>query len=139
MTTTTTKPAWATGDYRTSYDDLVKSWGHEIVEQDDFGSYQGDLIYLLRDGDRYGLLVVGYGSCSGCDELRSVDPWDDEGDWTAVVALADKLRADVHWEADKDALMAWVSEHPENHWWAYDLDIRRWLNDHGAHLTTEEN
>lgn len=136
---TTTKPAWVTCDYGTSYDDLVKSWGYEIVDQEEFGSYQGDLTYLLRDGERYGLLVIGYGSCSGCDELQAIEPWDDDGDWTEVVELADRLRDEIHWEDDKDALMAWVDEHPENHWWSYDDQIRAWLNDHGANLTTEEN
>ena len=136
---TTTKPAWVTSDYGTSYEDLVKSWGHEIVDQEEFGSYQGDLIYILRDGDRHGLLVIGYGSCSGCDELEARQPWDDEGDWSGVIALADELRQDVHWEADKGALMAWVGAHPESHWWAYDNSIRQWLNGHGANLNTEEN
>lgn len=135
----TPKPAWVTGDYGTSYDQLVKSWGHEVIDQDEFGSYQGDLIYLLREGDRHGLLVLGYGSCSGCDELQSVEPWDDEGDWTDVVLLAVRLAGEVHWEPTKGALMDWVNSYPENHWWSYDHSIRKWLNDRGAALPLDSD
>lgn len=136
---TTTKPTWITSDYGTSYDDLVKSWGHEIADRGVFGSYQGDLVYLLRDGRRHGLLVVGYGSCSGCDELQAREPWDDDGDWTGVVALAETLQHDIHWEEDAISLMAWVSRHPENHWWAWDDEIKRWLNKRGATLPTGDD
>lgn len=71
---TTPKPDWVTEKYGTDYEELVGSWGHEVLSFDTIGSYQGDHLVLLRDGDRYGIVVIGYGSCSGCDALQAVGP-----------------------------------------------------------------
>lgn len=55
-----------------SYDEIIATFG-DIVKQWEVGSYQGDYIYLLKEGDRYTLSVVGYGSCSGCDALEGLE------------------------------------------------------------------
>jgi len=55
------------------YKPLLESMGHEIVLQVDDQDYQGDSRLLLKDGDRYGLLIFGWGSCSGCDALQACD------------------------------------------------------------------
>ena len=134
----TPKPEWVSGEYGMSYDEIVSSWGYQLVDSEAFGDYQGDYAYLLRDGDRHGLVVIGYGSCSGCDALQSVEPWEEDGDWSGVVELADELRKDIHWEDSKAALMAWVSGHPERHWWSYEDEMKKWLNGHGATLPIKE-
>lgn len=85
------------------YDDLVKSWGYEIVAQEDFGSYQGDTAVLLRDGERYGWLVFGWGSCTYCDALQGCAS---EAD---VRELREQLHADIHWEDSAAALLQWMS------------------------------
>jgi hypothetical protein len=53
-----------------SYEKLVQSYGYEIVQSISLGSYQGDIVMIVSDTQgQYGLLVTGYGSCSGCDAL----------------------------------------------------------------------
>lgn len=126
--TQTSKPEWV-GQYGTSYDEMVRSWGFEVEDSAEFGSYQGDLVYVLWDGGRVGLVIIGYGSCSGCDSLEAAQPWDEDGDWTAVSDLSDKLRGDVHWEPSRPAMAAWIGKHPENHWWSYDDEIQSWLSE----------
>ena len=49
---------------------------HEI----DDGDYQGTLLYIIPSGDyqpdSYWYVMVGYGSCSGCDTLEGI--WGDD-------------------------------------------------------------
>lgn len=138
MTGDTPKPAWVDAEGDVSYDDIVKSWDFEIAAAQEFGSYEGDLAYVLKGTSiGVGLLVVGYGSCSGCDQLQATLSdigWDDtgnirEGDWGELVGLAKELRDSVHWEATKEGLAAWVMAQPENRWWSYDREIAKWLNE----------
>lgn len=123
---TTSKPDWIDGNYP-DYDTLVSSLGHEMIESEVLGAYQGDIIYVLKDGERVGFLVVGYGSCSGCDELEAVAPWGSRDDWTAVVALRDRLGTEVRWFDSRDDLAAYLtSDSPELQWWGHNSEYKTW-------------
>lgn len=52
-----------------SHDDIVKTWGFEIINTAMIGDYTGDFVAVLYTQGVYGLFVHGYGSCSACDEL----------------------------------------------------------------------
>jgi hypothetical protein len=83
------------------YDGIVDGWGYEVVLSDGDNDYQGDNRWLLRDGGRYGILVYGFGSCSGCDAFQAAE---DEGP-AAVEALGEDMKARIIWgESKKDAL-----------------------------------
>lgn len=144
----TPKPDWLTDDYP-SYGMIVDSWGFETVASQEFGSYQGDLAFILRGPTLgWGLIVIGYGSCSGCDELEATissvgyhydkdEP--DTRDFGELVGLAKSLSDQVHWEATKDELAAWINATPERHWWSYEGDMAKWLNEQlGSHLPIKE-
>ena len=73
------------------YGDLVSSFGYEMVREERVGDYQGDLYYLLRDGDRWGFLAVGYGSCSGCDALQACEKPTD------VESLRESIHNNILW------------------------------------------
>lgn len=52
------------------YSLLITSYGLEIISLLEMGSYQGDLLFLVRnDSGLFGIAATGYGSCSGCDAL----------------------------------------------------------------------
>lgn len=73
-----------------NYGDLVKlsvihilndedeEWDTENITEIDNGDYQGTLLYLIPkstyqpDEQEYLMTYVGYGSCSGCDALQSI-------------------------------------------------------------------
>lgn len=55
-----------------NYDMLVDSFGIESLIHVDDDDYQGSTYILLRDGNRYGILIFGWGSCSGCDTLQDI-------------------------------------------------------------------
>lgn len=131
------KPVWVANEDGDSMD-IVKGWGLEILADQRFGDYQGDDAYLLRNHDGHvGLLVVGYGSCTGCDYLQHICYEAQEtGDWAEVVEYSRTLLDSVHWEDSKEELMAWVNESADEgyNWWSYDTEAIEWLNSYGAHL-----
>jgi hypothetical protein len=52
------------------------------------GKYDGDLLFVVRNEARqFGLMCVGFGSCSGCDLLQAV--LDDEPGESRISALGE--------------------------------------------------
>ena len=86
------------------YGELIRSFGAEILLEVADNDYQGDSRILLWDGDRYGVLIFGWGSCSGCDALQSA-----HGDPVAITKLRDELAASVHWEPSREAMTQYIA------------------------------
>lgn len=124
------KPEWLQGSW-CSYDDIVKSWGHEVLEVKTTGSWQGDYVILLRDSKgRLGIATFGYGSCSGCDALQAVEPISESGDWSGVEQLRKELEADIYWFKSADGVADWINSalvKNGNNWFAYDTEVRQAL------------
>lgn len=66
---------WAPSDYSP----IISSIGEVLVEVE-AGSYQGDTFVLFKRDDQYGLLTLGWGSCSGCDALQACDSFEEVDD-----------------------------------------------------------
>ncbi len=128
---TTTKPEWA-DEYGGDYEPMVRSWGYDVLDYTEHGSYQGDISALLADGDRRGFVVIGYGSCSGCDELQARTPYSflndgEEQDWSGVVELSDELRKSVEWQTAEglaDYLDSLLVDPKGTKWYVYDDDLK---------------
>lgn len=57
-------------------DMLAKVTGKKLISYNEFGSYQGDWIATLEDGENIELWKGYYGSCPGCDWLEEEKHWD---------------------------------------------------------------
>ena len=104
------------------YGDLLLDAGLEILHSEDFGSYQGDFVFLVSDGKRKGLLIQGYGSCSGCDALLDAHPWDDDGDFTNLAALRDSMVSSIVWAEPgrlHDTFQERLTSKDADSWWRY--------------------
>lgn len=80
------------------YEEIVASWNYQLISEKMVGEYQGDYLYLLRDprDGQIGFLTMGYGSCSGCDELQACSTQKD------VEAFRSSLHSSIIWkEADQ--------------------------------------
>lgn len=84
------------------YDRMVADFG-EIILKTDEGYYQGDYLYILKrqvhKTTEFGFLVVGYGSCSGCDALQGCSSWEE------VQELYDSMKNNVKWTTSKKKLL----------------------------------
>lgn len=121
----TPKPEWAKSDYP-GYLELVESSGYEVLEFETTGSYQGDHEVLLADGERRGFLMIGYGSCSGCDALEAAYGYTDSPDWNRIVELAAGIRDDIHWADSAADLAAYLRADIEDplKWYLHDDEIK---------------
>lgn len=63
-------------DIYTDHQDLFERQGFEILDWESFGSFQGDHAAIVKKDGKVGFIVVGYGSCSGCDALQALEPYD---------------------------------------------------------------
>lgn len=99
------------------YDELVESFGFEVVSRRDVGDYQGDSMYVLKEGSRYGWLNFGWGSCSGCDALQGCSSYEE------LDELRKSLHDDIRWFDSAGDLASWLFERlsgavkGENYYW----------------------
>lgn len=102
------------------YGDIAAKIGEVLIEESD-DDYSGSSYYLLKDGERYGYLEFGWGSCSGCDALEACDTKADLGH------LFVSLRDSVHWEASLDAMLAWFVAHDWRGSWSWHDGCRKFV------------
>ena len=95
-----------------SYDSLVASAG-TIIKDWNIGSYQGDYVYLLKNGDKFGFVVVGYGSCSYCDSLESCDSQ------AEVDELKESIVKDIFWGTAEE-VEAYAIKEDANRWYYHE-------------------
>ena len=87
------------------YTPMLESYGYQIVIKVDDSDYQGDSRLLYKDGTRYGLLIFGWGSCSGCDALQGCSSIDD------LRELQKRLHDDIKWFASAKEALRYFQAH----------------------------
>lgn len=88
-------------NYGYSYEGLIQSCDVEIILIEEDDDYQGDSLCVLKDRDgKYGFLIFGWGSCSGCDAFQAAQ---EEG-FKALEELRNELWNSVEWFASLDDL-----------------------------------
>lgn len=79
------------------YQPLLDSIGN-IVLQVDEDDYQGDSFVLYHKNKQIGLLIFGWGSCSGCDALQACETVEE------VEKLRDELITSIIWKSPSKML-----------------------------------
>lgn len=59
------------------YHEMLEANGLKVLAWETFGSYQGDYAVIVKKDGLLGFVVIGYGSCSGCDSLEACDTQED--------------------------------------------------------------
>ncbi len=55
------------------YREMLEAEEVEILAWETFGDWSGDYAVVVKRNELLGFLVIGYGSCSGCDALEGCD------------------------------------------------------------------
>lgn len=112
--------AFQNGCYDSPYDytPIVEHFGAPVVRVDD-NDYQGDSRVLYRDGNRYGYLQFGWGSCSGCDALQACGSYED------LDTLIENLRESVRWWESSEEAIAWLTKHDWNADYSWHADEQK--------------
>ena len=77
-------------NYIYDYQPILNAIGNVLIQVDD-DDYQGDSRLLYEKEGKFGYLIFGWGSCSGCDALQACESMND------VQELIDCLVNDVKW------------------------------------------
>jgi len=110
-----------------SYQPIIDAIGNVLAQEEDH-DYQGDTFVLYGGdinyrgaGSVYGILVIGWGSCSGCDSLQACDSYGE------LQSLADRLESSVQW-LSVDELREWIKgDEARNDWYQWsDEDKAYW-------------
>jgi len=102
--------------YAYSYDELLESVNPLVkwtVIGDDY-NYQGDYFYFGELEDKYYYVVIGYGSCSGCDALQGC------GGYLELVDLRDDIKRSIREFDSLQDFEKWFEEHLEDQWYSTD-------------------
>lgn len=84
-------------------------------------NYQGDYFYFGELGDKYYYVVVGYGSCSGCDALQACDSYEE------LLQLRERIAQNIREFNSLEDFQQWFEEHGEDQW--YDTsEITNFIN-----------
>ena len=101
-----------TTEEEATYEEAFKRLGYKILTWETFGSWQGDYAAILEKDGKLGFVVIGYGSCSGCDSLQAVG-WFFysylEENYNKVLELDKDLRRLLH-EIEKEIVWGTPSE-----------------------------
>ena len=104
--------------YYYSYSDLVDSMEVATLHSQSFGSYQGDTLAIVHEGNRFGLLEYGWGSCSGCDALESCD-----GNVAELTEMRDRMYNGIQWYDTATELGDYLQNHDwQGSFWSSTLD-----------------
>lgn len=96
------------------YDAFPSEW--QIILEEGGDDWQGTMYVLLSDGDRYGFVDIGYGSCSYCDALQGAM---DEGP-AAVERLHESTRESVQWQDTLEDFWQWWQDRDwETQWFTH--------------------
>jgi len=108
------------------YQGLLKDEGLDIIAWETFGDYQGDYAAVLKKDMSYGFVVIGYGSCTGCDSLQALQEYNyDTGEYTydsvGIKELTDSIIRNIFW-GTADEVRAKITNQYEddNNWYRSD-------------------
>lgn len=85
------------------YQPIINEIGNVLIQVDD-NDYQGDSRVLYEKDGKYGFLIFGWGSCSGCDSLQACQ------NTKGIQELIDGLVNDVKWFDSLSDLQKYFSE-----------------------------
>ena len=92
--------SWSWYDYQP----MLNAFGKVAIQVDD-DAYQGDSRLLYDENGKIGVLIFGWGSCSGCDALQACDSLEE------VQELCDSLQDDIKWFDDKKQALEYFTNH----------------------------
>ncbi len=98
--------------YGGDYQPIIDSFGKVLLQVDD-ADYQGDTRVVLESEGKFGVLIFGWGSCSGCDALQAC------GSHSDINSLIESLHNDITWFDSLEELKAWSAARDWELQWAW--------------------
>ena len=113
------------------YQPMLDSFGNIVVQVDD-EAYQGDSRVLYEKDGKIGLLVFGWGSCSGCDALQACNSLEE------VQELYDELFDSIKWFDSRASAVEYFKGHDWKGDFSYGQETREFVRKSVLFLAPEE-
>ena len=84
------------------YTPIINNFG-EVILREDEDDYQGDTHAVIKSDNKFGYLVFGWGSCSGCDSLQACETYEE------IQELMDSLYNDIKWFESFNSLKEYIN------------------------------
>lgn len=104
--------------YIGDYQPMIEAFGNIAIQVDD-NDYQGDTRVLYDNDGKIGVLIFGWGSCSGCDALQACENMEE------VQELCNSLQDDIKWFDSKEEALEWANEKDWAAEWFWHVDEGR--------------
>jgi hypothetical protein len=93
------------------YNPIIEHFGRVVIRVED-DDYSGDTQLLYADnGNGFGYLSIGWGSCSGCDALAGCESYKD------IAELIQHLESTIKWASREDMLQFFKEHDWEGDFW----------------------
>ena len=86
------------------YQPMLDAFGKIVIQVDD-NDYSGDSRLLYDENGKIGVLIFGWGSCSGCDALQACCSIQE------VQELCDTLQESIKWFDNKKQALEYFKSH----------------------------
>lgn len=114
------------------YQPMLDAFGKIAIQVDDDDYYQGDSRLLYDENGKIGLLIFGWGSCSGCDALQACCSLQE------VQELCNELQEDIRWFDDKEQALEYFINHDwQGDYSWYQKETREFVNKCIEYLSTD--
>ena len=108
------------------YNPLLESFGYKILFRVDDEDYSGDSRLIFRDKNKYGILIFGCGSCSGCDALLACESYED------IENLRQFLKDSIKWFDSPEELLQFIKTHDwegDFSWWSARDELKQFIKE----------
>lgn len=86
------------------YQPILNAFGNIALQVDD-DNYSGDSRVLYNEDGKFGVLIFGWGSCSGCDALLACDTHEE------IQEVIDELQGRITWLDDALSALHYFKTH----------------------------
>ena len=119
------------------YDDMFRPFGFEMIIGKWCGSWQGEIIYLLRKNYRWYFTAVGFGSCSGCDDFQANFGYEvmaTDRNYSKIGSFIERYHSNTRGfdslvELQQYLQLCLTGEDDSNQWWFYDHDAKETIRE----------
>lgn len=114
---------------KAEYTSLLKEKGIEIRSWATFGQRQGDYAAIVTANSKVGFVVIGYGSCSGCDAYAAAtDGTTGEERARLLTDLAYSIINSIFWGTLEELDAKIQNQGNDNNWYRHEESFKNNVN-----------
>lgn len=114
---------------KAEYTSLLKEKGIEIRSWATFGQRQGDYASIVTANNKVGFVVIGYGSCSGCDAYAAAtDGTTGEEQARLLTDLAYSVINNIYWGTLEELDAKIQNQGNDNNWYRHEESFKNNVN-----------